>query len=206
MPYSWAPDTGRYRDVASGRYVAEATIRADVERVIAAGQQRIAAVTARLVAGDLAPVLWRAQMADTLSSAHLTAASLAHGGWGQLDGGTQLWTARRLRSELQYLSDFTREIEAGALSPAQIGARAAQYGEAPYTTYQERRRADAGDRGHDQERNLLGGAAHCADCEGATGQGWVPLGTLPAIGGRTCRSRCRCRIATRKTRRRVEVA
>lgn len=203
--YTWSPDTGRYRSVQTGRYVAEATIRADVERVIAAGQQRIAALTARLVAGDLAPVLWRAQMAATLSSAHLTAASLAHGGWGQLDGGTQLWTARRLRSELQYLADFTREMEAGALSPAQIGARAAQYGESPYTTYQERRRADAGDRGHDQERNLLGAAQHCDGCAGATSQGWVPLGTLAPIGGRPCRSRCRCRIATRRTRVRVGV-
>lgn len=206
MPdYIWSPTTGRYRDVQSGRYVAESVIRADVERVVAATQDRIARLTERLTTGELNPVLWRTQMAQTLSSAHLTSASLAHGGWASLDGPTQAWTAARLRGELAYLGDFTTAIQLDLLTPAQIGARAAMYGDGVYVTYQERRRTDAGARGHDQERNLLGAADHCAGCTDATGQGWVPLGTLPAVGGRQCRSRCRCRITTRKARIRTRV-
>jgi hypothetical protein len=176
-----------------------------VERVVAATQTRIVTITERLLSQEISAPVWRRQMAQTLSSAHLTASSLAHGGWSGFDGPAQAWTAARLRGELAYLGDFTTAIQLDLLTDAQISARAAMYGDGVYVTYQERRRADAGERGHDQERNLLGAADHCGGCLDATGQGWVRLGALPAVGGRQCRSRCRCRITTRRARVRVEV-
>ncbi len=85
-------------------------------------------------------------------------------------------------------------------------ARAALYGSAVWGTAERVRRAVARTM-YREERRMLGGsvgrtgsagATHaCVDCLAAAAAGWVPCGTLRAIGDSVCTVRCRCTFSFR---------
>jgi hypothetical protein len=81
------------------------------------------------------------------------------------------------------------------MSPAQVGARAAQYANAAWQGAQRIQRTSTQRNGNTRwERRVLGHpkTEHCLDCPPLAGRGWVPVGTLPAIGDTECGGSCLC--------------
>jgi hypothetical protein len=74
-------------------------------------------------------------------------------------------------------------------------------------SYEDAQRAAAINAGYEYERNVLGRTEnHCKSgtrpgCVEQTRLGWVPIGTLTPIGGRTCLSSCKCQIVYRRAAR-----
>lgn len=132
--------------------------------------------------------------------------------------GEELDHAERLASlQAQYFDRFRDEViqlppalrpekttEIIAISPPmtinQFIARAESYGTSVWPSAQEVARASyLRDDVFDQEHRVLGIAEHCEDCEAYSAMGWMPIGSLPAIGQQSaCRQACHCWFEYRK--------
>jgi hypothetical protein len=188
--HTWDADVGQYR-TAAGRLVPEVTVRAAVERIVGATEDRVLTLTRQRLTGGLDTLGWRTAIQTELRSAHVAATALARGGLGNLTAAERGWVGSRLRGEYTYLSGFALEL--GTLSDAQALARARQYAHGVQGTYYAARQRERQAAGYGAERRVLGAARHCADCIAHAGQGWQPIGTLPPPGQACqCRSRCRC--------------
>lgn len=204
--FTWSPGAGRFR-APSGRFVTDAAILEHVDAVIQAGQARIGALADRLAAGSLTPSAWRGQTARVLSDLHLTATSLASGGWSQMDTDAQRWAAGRLQGELGHLRDLATGFGQGEVSAAQLQARAAMYGDAASSTFHAARQRERAAAGIEEAKRALGGsAAHCSDCVSHAAAGWRPIADVPPPGTACqCVSRCKCRLLFRRARARAAV-
>ncbi len=198
MDLTYSADSQRYRD-ASGRFIANSEINTAVDRVIVSASDNIVTLTDRFQSGAITLDQWQAGMVAELKPLHLGAAMIGRGGQAQMTFGDWGWTGQRLRTQYGYLRNFAQQIATGAWPmDGRLAARAAMYAEAARATHREMIRRVGMMQGRQRERNLLGAAEnHCPDCPELSSYGWVPIGTLPPVGGRSCRSRCRCTIVTR---------
>ncbi len=195
----WSAASQRYRDDATGRFVSQLAVNQAVDAVIKAGSQHMVAMTQALQTNQITLAEWQTQMATEIKMLHTGAAALGRGGWDQMTQSDWGWTGQRIRAQYGWLRNFAHDIATGHQPmDGRLLARAAMYAEATRATQREMQRFNASVIGRTQERNVLGSAEHCSGCVSATAMGWVPLGTLPAIGARNCRSRCRCTITTRR--------
>ncbi len=191
--YRWNPASERYI-APSGRYVSRAAVRASLDSVLDMQMERVRTLSQDLVAGNLSLSGWRAEMVTSIKVAQLEGASVARGGWLQLTTSDYTWVTQRIRDQLGYLQRFHDDLAYGRVPmDGTIASRAAMYVEAGRGTQREMERRMAGARGEELEKNIGGdSASSCGECSDCGQAGWVPLGTLPAVGSRTCLSRCRC--------------
>jgi len=197
--YIWSPASGRYHDQDTGRFVSNLAINQAVDSVIAQAATHLAGLTQQLQSGAITLADWQAGMAQEIKLLHTGAAALGRGGWQQMSASDWGWTGQRIKQQYQYLTNFAHDIATGKQAmDGRLIARAMMYADATRSTQKEMQRRTGMLRGNLEERNVLGAAEHCAGCLSASGMGWVPIGTLPPIGARQCRSRCRCSIITRE--------
>lgn len=190
---------GRYRDLATGRFIAERRVLALAESAIEnLYSPRIEKITDKLIGGDLTLDQWRDRMASEIRDSSRTSIMIGRGGngamtfsdWGRLGG--------RLRAQYRWLDQFAQDIKDGKLSAAQIRARAQMYMQSARTLYYDGRMAAAADAGYTEEMRVLGAAEHCDDCPPLAGY-WSPIGSLPAIGQTQCMTNCKCTMRYRRT-------
>jgi hypothetical protein len=194
--WTFDPTTGRYAD-GRGALVPAARVTAALDRVIADTQTQLAVLGQRRAEG-MNTAEWRLAVQGVLKQGHVTAGALAHGGLDQLDPSTRGFIGARLRSQYSYLSGLALDTAPGDFSGADM-ARLGQYGNAAIRgTFSGVMRRDAEGRGEDEERNVLGGSsASCEECIALADAGWVPLGSTPELGSRTCAGNDNCVIETR---------
>lgn len=198
MAFVWSEGSQRYRDEATGRFVSTRAVNAAVDQVIQVGQDHMVALSQQLQAGAITLAQWQQGMANEMKLLHVGAAAVGRGGWDQMNPSDWGWTGQRLRTQYGYLRNFAHDIATGAQPmDGRLLNRAGMYAEAARSTQREMQRRTGSLIGRSQERNVLGAAEHCGGCLDATARGWVPIGSLPAIGARQCRSRCHCVIQTR---------
>lgn len=198
MPFQYSPSSGRYFDTTTGRFVSNATVNAAVDQVISGAAERMVAMSQRLQEGAITLADWQTQMAAELKPLMVGASAIGRGGWAQMTQSDWGWTGQRMRVQYGYLRNFAHDIASGAQPmDGRLINRTAMYAEAARATQREMQRRTGQIYGRDQEKNVLGPAEHCPGCLDCTARGWVPIGTLPAVGARQCRSRCHCQIITR---------
>ncbi len=141
---------------------------------------------------------WALRVAGISATSELIAGAVAAGGWARL-GVVRGDVEAQIASELGYLDVFADDVVAGRVPrDGRFARRAMLYGAAGWGFYMLLRGREAARRGYGEERNILDpGAEHCQECVGETDKGWQPLGSLVPIGGRQCRSGCRCRMEYR---------
>lgn len=194
MPFTFDPAVGRYRDAATGRLIREEPIRRALDQVIDAQASQMRALTQSLIDGQINLATWQASMMGSAKNVHIVGATLANGGWAQMDQSDWGWVgAARIRPQYAYLRDFAAQIASGkqplngtALARAELYANA---GRATHRAAQERL---AQQRGLEMAKSNLGVCDHCALCISEASRGWQPVGTLVPVGSRTCLSRCHC--------------
>jgi len=198
MPYRWNPERRVYI-TERGKQVPASQIREWIDAAVDGTKERVAAITQRLVNGEINTSEWYFQVRDEIKPMHMAMTQLAAGGNKQV---TQVELGRlgaRMRSETGYLRNLANEIDSGdvELNDALI-SRATLYADSGVGTYEGARRGGMLDAGFSEEKNILErGAQHCDGCIAATKEGWVEIGTLPAIGARTCLARDRCALVYR---------
>jgi hypothetical protein len=200
MPYQWSEDAQAYL-YPSGRRVAPSTLDRARERVIRAGANNMRTISEQLQSGAISLSDWQQRMAAEMKPLHTGAAALGRGGWGQMSQSDWGWTGSEIRRHYGYLRRFAEDIATGHQAlDGRLIARATMYAEAARGTQRGMQRRMAQKIGRTEERNQLGAAdRHCAECVDCSARGWVPIGTLPPPGSRTCLSRCHCSMAFRVT-------
>lgn len=179
--------------VRAGRAVPVETVRQGIEQVIARSGERVRALSARVASGNLDLATWQTSMVSELKALHVATATVAHGGQAQMSQADYGWTGQRLRTQYAYLRDFAEQIASGRQPlDGRVLSRAALYSEAARGTFEDMGARDQRRGGMQEERWLRRASESCGGCVDRAGQGWQPVGTLPAWGTQPCRVRCKC--------------
>lgn len=195
-PFSFAPLAGRFRDPASGRFVSEARVREAVDAVADLASSRMAALSARWRAGELTTAEWISAQLTEIKAAHIASALAAYGGREQMTPERWGLVGQMIRREYGYARAMADDVLLGRQPMnGRLDARAAMYGQAARTSYENIRRREEAERGQAWEENHLHASESCSQCRAQTALGRVPIGTLVPVGGRTCRARCRCTLS-----------
>jgi hypothetical protein len=197
---TWYADDLSYRD-GRGRMVSDADVRTAVERIAGAMADDMARLTSQFRAGEMTQAAWRDAMANDVKLVHLAASMAANGGRAAMTASDWGFAGRIVRDQYAFLRGFADQVAAGtAGTDQQIEKRARMYATSARLTYEATRDRAAEAAGFDQEMNVLGGTEHsCEECPALSDQGWVPAGTLPPIGSRSCGLGCGCTIAHRRS-------
>lgn len=167
-----------------------------------------AAVALRAIGEGLAADLQEKALADAIGRAFSAmgrtirtgalAATLALRGPEELAAEDRAAFSRAVAGQEVYLKAFEAAVRDGSQPPdGTLGARAAMYGHAAWSVAWDVARSDALAGGMTEEASILGAAEHCPECVREADRGFVPIGTLVAIGQRECRVGCRCRYEFR---------
>lgn len=169
------------------------------DRLIITTRLETEALTQQLVDGSISLNNWRTKMGAVVIPAH-HAMVMASTGRTVIDPADRKAFERLVNDQLAFLDRFQRDVKAGRqLLDGTAINRARQYGSAPWALAQNVERDARIRDGFDQYRLILGGTEHhCRQCPIDASRGWVPIGSLAPIGGRTCRMGCRCRFTFRK--------
>lgn len=199
----WSESLGRYRDARTGRLVAAATVRRDLDVAVQGASDRVSDLARRFQRREISLKTWELAMRDAIARQHLRASMAAKGGAAQMTPADYGRVGQRVRVQYDYLRQWARDVRAGrAPVDGRFVARAQLYAESARGGYQAVRSAELARRGFDEERNVLAASEHCegdGSCVGETRRGWVARGALIPIGGRLCRTRCRCAIQYRSS-------
>ena len=165
-----------------------------LDKIVRATQDRLAVLGQRRAEG-MNTLDWRLGVQAVLKDAHIASAALSRGGFENLTKSDLGFIGSRLRAQYDYLAVLGLDTKPGEFG-GQAMARLAQYGNGAVrgtaSALTRRENVDG------EELNVLGGgSASCDECASLADQGWVPAGTLPEIGERTCAGNCNCAIETR---------
>lgn len=192
--FRWDGAAGQYRSAATGRFVSRKAQRAEIDAFLANADRDARALAERLRSRKISLRRWEVEMRQLVKRSHLANAAIAKGGRMQLSPADYGRVGQIVRAEYGYLAKFAKEIRRGLPLDGRFLRRVELYTEAGRITYHQVERAEMRTRGFDLEENILAVADHCDGCLDATARGRVAIGSLPPVGRRTCRSRCRCRI------------
>jgi hypothetical protein len=196
--YVWDDRAARYASKQTGRWVSGGRVRGALDAALDRGGATVATLTESLKMGRIALPDWQLQVAREIKSIHLASAALAKGGWAEMSPSDLGRAGQKIRLQYDYLKGFAADISSGKQRlDGTLGRRAQLYVQAGRGTYHAVEQAEMRTRGMTEERNRLAASDHCPGCLAADAMGWVPLGTLPGIGQRTCLSKCRCSVAYR---------
>lgn len=186
----------RFRDLSTGRFVSERAVRDGVDRTADLASARLGELTSRFRTGEIGAVQWQTEMLAQIKQAHISAALAAYGGRDAMT--PQRWgtVGQIIRREYAFARAFAADVLSGRQRQnGRMDARARLYGQSIRGTYENIRRREVANAGLRWERNVRHSSESCAQCVNASRQGWVPIGTLPPVGSRTCRGNCRCTIS-----------
>lgn len=183
----------------AGQFVSKAKVRALIEERIQQERDAIDRLAVNLTNRSIKLKNFEEGMAKRIKQLHIQSYLLGKGGEGNYDStGDRAAMQSIIERQYRYLRGFTTDIRDGKLTVAQIKARAKMYAAAAYGSQQ--RGTASGHRESDRynyEKNVLGDADHCIDCEYLSFRGVVPIGQISAInppGTRVCKVNCRCHI------------
>jgi hypothetical protein len=197
--YKWDRIAGRYRD-SRGRFVPPAQVREWLDIALENATKRIELLAAQLRAGRLDLISWEVAMRREVKNVALYSAAAAKGGWAQMSDADYGRVGQYVQQQYKYLRGFAQDIATGKQArDGRLSARASLYGEAGRPLFHRIEEAEQIVRGMTEKRNIRYRGDSCAGCQDATARGWVKIGdkTMPEIGARNCRTRCRCRFEYR---------
>lgn len=194
--YRWNPAArhghGAYID-ARGRFVSNAVIRDQLDKVLDGITAETRQLGERLLDGTVTVDEWYRQMTGYIKSTHLIGAAMERGGWANMTYADFGRVGRIVRDERAYLDNFKAQLEAGLFMDGRALVRMQLYIQAGRGTFYEFADQTAALNQFTMERRILDPAArHCACCVDEANKGPQPLGTLAPIGGCSCGSNCRC--------------
>jgi hypothetical protein len=194
---------GRYRNESTGRFVSRADINGLLDSQIQSAESRLQGLATAFYEGKLAPAIFVEQVSSEERRLALQNSALAKGGFDRLGFADYGRAGQMLRGEYQRIIGTARDVQDGKISLPQLLQRMTSYaGDARVLYFQTQRnqpRQAAEGMTLIQRRLLAADAQHCADCENYYGEGWQPIGNLPAPGEACrCRGNCRCSLIERE--------
>jgi hypothetical protein len=198
-PIRWDAARSRYRD-PRGRFVAWGDVEADLRRGLDAAEGKVREITQALREGRTPLAVWQRQMQAHVRSVHVVQAAIARGGIPRLTADDTARIRATIKRELTFLDARAAKVASGVQRlDGLLTERAKMYVRAGRETWHQERRMALTALGFDEEHNIQGVGDHCTDCPALTDREWVPIGTLPLVGTRSCVRNCNCKVKYRRT-------
>jgi len=178
MP-TWQYDrtTHRYRNADTGKSLGPAQESRLRDRLVDAAAEQMRGHADDLAGGKIDTGGWLTRMRAAVKTLTVAQFMFGRGGKGSMDKRAYGQAGALVKAQYTYLADFARQIDAGALTDAQVRARVGLY--AASST-----------------------AAHGR----GQGASWgITLGRVPGDGKTSCKANCRCRLDITQTRTAVRV-
>lgn len=192
MDYRWNAGAGRFVD-ARGRFVSRAAIRSALDRAIMLEKRTMLSSLVALRKKTISVQEWHFATRQRVKILHLWALATARGGWDAVSPVDYAYVGGILKAQFARLDRFAGEIALGLPLDGRAVVRLGMYADHARAMYHQLERQVATGAGYTEERNILNPIAeHCAACLQITTLGWVPLGSIPPVGGLTCLSNDRC--------------
>lgn len=142
-----------------------------------------------------------------IKSVHVATALAAYGGREQVTQSKWGTVGQLIRQQYAYARQMVADVlEGRQRMNGRLDSRSRMYASSARTTYENIRRREMAALGFSFEVNVQHSQEGCRECVAASDLGPVPVGTLPPIGGRQCRSMCLCTITFSATRSEAEAA
>lgn len=193
--YAWDARAQQYRNLTTGRFVAQSKIMNLMETVVDRSTDTIEVLAERAHAGQITPRQFYELARRELRHATNATTALAKGGfhqmtqrdWGRVGGHL----ARQYRSLRGFADALDPAKGAAQITLAQTRARARSYFSAIRTAFYRTRQLGMKLLGKKEERWITAGDDRvCETCRGLEQQAWQPIGSLP-LPGQT-HPACRC--------------
>ncbi len=162
-----------------------------LHRVVEGATAWMRAVAGSLARGSIRLAGWFATSLDGLVARHYAGTLALTGGATPPPPALDVLDAR-IDRQAGYLARLRGRLAAGMERGKALIARAGRYGASIWGTAQAAARVIARGGRRFERRVLEVAAHHCLMCPILAAEGWVPIGTLPAIGDTPCQSGCRC--------------
>jgi hypothetical protein len=197
--FYWDDSVLRYRDAVSGQFVADQEVRDGVSDVIDQSSQKMRQWSNDLISGTMKLQDWQQTMAGEVRLLHTMVSMAAGGGKKRALAASPGYVDEVVRKQINFLQGFALDVKSRKQPlTKQVVARSELYAKAAQNTFENQTRNNWAGRVFREERWQLGQSEHCPGCVAQAARGWVPADTLPAIGSQQCRTRCHCRVVTRR--------
>ncbi|WP_445634524.1 Phage head morphogenesis domain-containing protein [Nostoc sp. DSM 114161] len=198
MPYQFDPNSHRYRDTETGRYVRQVDVLGFVDEEVSRLEVRLKGHARLLVQGKIDIAEFQTRMALTLKESHLRVGAIGAGGTKQLTSAHYGKIGAQLKKQYKYLHGFGQDLAEGKLTKEQAIRRAASYAKSAKTSFFESEFTSRGKVGFYAKRLLDAQSRHCQSCISYQRLQWtlIQLVTPPGVDCE-CGGRCRCRLVFR---------
>ena len=205
--YAYDARSGRYKEVATGRFLPTDDLRAIVSERLEIGARIAQGLVDNLWSGSLDYDQFQASMMDVIKGNNAVMYALGRGGVRAMTNDDYAQLSEMVKSEAQYLDGFIDAIGQGELSLEQAKARASLYTDGPWEAYHLGETNNRKAAGFEQVRRIaVDDGGTCDDCREYASRGWQQIGRLPMPGkASACGRRCRCTMEYRVTDRRGRV-
>lgn len=192
-------DESRMRYTSKGRVIKWPAVWKALDKVREVGKSRVTILSEQLVAKSITLDRWLLLVRDEVKTMHTLAAGIAQGGVAQMSPADLFRLQRVTKQQYSYLQAFHMQLADGTQPfDGRFFLRTRMYIGASHMTASETQREQMSMAGFEEEKNLLDSGDNCDSCLDAESQGWVPIGSLPSVGDRTCLTNCRCELIYRK--------
>lgn len=197
--YTYNPDTQRYRNLATGRFVARREITNLLDAQVSSAESRLSELATVYHEGRIAPSVWTEQMRTEVRRLSLQQIALAAGGFDQLTQRDYGRAGYSLREQYARIVGTAQDVQDGRVTLPQLLNRIVDYVGMARTLYHMTQRDNGGTTAEGMttiaRRRLDPFARHCVDCPEYYQRGWVMLSELvpPGIDCQ-CAGHCRCTV------------
>jgi len=197
--YTYNPDTQRYRNLNTGRFVARREITNLLDAQVSSAESRLHELATAYHEGRIAPSVWVEQMRTEVRRLEIQQISLAKGGFDQLSQRDFGRAGASLREQYARIIGTAQDVQDGKVTLPQLLNRIDGYVGEGRKLYYQTQRDNAGTGDADMttiaRRRLDPAAAHCPQCPEYYDRGWVMAGEVVAPGESCqCGSHCRCSV------------
>lgn len=196
--YVWVPGVGangRYRDVATGRFVKGSAVRSAMDAYLDKSDDAAGAASQALRDGKISLADWQTAMMRQIKIAHMNAAATAVGGYANMTPSDYGRAGAAIKEQYQYLRKFAEDIAAGKQKlDGRMVYRAKMYIQAARETmYKIKRGAAKLFNQIDMVRSKRNARDSCIECIELDGV-WFRLDdpNYKPPGNRICAKNCRC--------------
>jgi len=149
---------------------------------------------------------WQDGMRQFVKDEYNTAMILQRGGVENVTASDWGYSGSAIKKQYKFIDNFAADIaqDPDKWKTGRLNNRMRLYNQSGYSALEDFKQRDMKKSGFTQERNRLGVADHCSGegatpgCIEVTGMGWRPIGTLPKIGSRLCKTNCKCSMEYRR--------
>jgi hypothetical protein len=194
--YQWEPQSRRYRDRLSGKFLSKQAIAQLTQLRIAQVTQDLQQLGNLLLDGKITLRAWQEQFAQSLKILHAQQYLLGVGGQSQIQKEDYLVLARELKNQYKYLRNFAVDLTKGVITPAQFRVRAGMYAKAAKISFFKGEGVAAKRSGLDGAYRVLGESDyHCQQCPQYAAMGTVPIDEVIYPTQKCdCRTSCLCSL------------